>query len=75
MVARTQTIKTLKRKGSNLLLSSCFLTLLRGKGGVLYYDTDREGEYLPGTFRYDRVGARNHCMRRAEAENSDTDPT
>ena len=25
-----------------------------------YYDTEGEGEYSPGTLRYDRVGAGNH---------------
>ena len=45
-----------------------------------YYDTEGEGEYSPGTLRYDRVGVGNHRrdmenMRKAEAKSSDTDPT
>ena len=45
-----------------------------------YYHTDGEGEYSPGTLRYNRVGAPNHCrdmenMRKAEAKSSDTNPT
>ena len=45
-----------------------------------YYETDGEGEYLPGPLRYNRVGAQNYCqhmenIRKAAGETSDVVPT
>ena len=54
-------IKTLKQEGFTLALFNCFLILLPRKGrSIMKQMADGEGEYLPGTFRYNRVGAQNH---------------
>ena len=47
---------------------------------VEYYETDENGKYLPGTLRYDRMGARNHCrkiekIKRAMAKSPCSDTT
>ena len=39
---------------------------------VEYYEADENGKYLPGTLRYHRVGARNHCRNIENVEKAKT---